>query len=436
MLRRLRQIFWQQRKSVIFFISVLVGVFFVIQIYLNLQITKLTIAAGPARGESYQLALAISEQLAICESSVRLEVLETKGSEQNLELLQAGKVDLASIPVNSSVSTSVKLVSYLFEDLFQIVVSDTSGIQQIADLKGKQIAIPAPEDRGDDLFWILLKHYRLSRQDLTVLPITGAAADEALLNNKIDAIFRLRPAGNKFIQKLVQQGRARIIPIDRAAALKVQYPELKAAILPKGVYQGNVATPAEDLETIGVRRVLVANRRAKSENIYEMIETIYENHQILTSKMPLANEITAPELNGGSPIPIHVGAANYYNRSEPDFLAKNSDQIGLLVTIIISALSWLWQLREKFTSNQKNCSDLYNKELIHLMEDIRSCNDLDSLDRIKQILYHKFAVAIDAFDRDRITFESLQSIRFTWDATMLATKDRETALLRQRNSDR
>jgi uncharacterized protein len=110
----------------------------------------------------------------VCDAKVRLQVLETKGSEQNLELLQAGKVDLVSIPVNSSFSSSsVNLVSYLFEDLFQIVVTQKSGIKQIADLKGKRIAIPPVEDRADDFFWILLQHYRLARQDVIVRSMTG-----------------------------------------------------------------------------------------------------------------------------------------------------------------------------------------------------------------------------------------------------------------------
>jgi uncharacterized protein len=430
MLHQLKQLFWQRRKFLILSIGLVVGIFFVIQIYLNFQTIRLTIAAGPARGESYQLALAVAEQLVVCESKVRLQVLETKGSEQNLELLQAGKVDLASIPVNSSVSASVKLVSYLFNDLFQMVVSEKSGIQQMADLKGKRIAIPPVEDRADDFFWILLKHFQLSRQDVIVRSMTGEAADEAFLNNGIDAVFRARPAGNKFIQKLVQQGRARIIPIDQAAALKIQYPEFAAAILPKGVYQGNVATPAQDLATISVRRILVANSRVSTEAIYEMIKTIYENRQFLMNKMPLANEITAPDPHGGSLVPIHLGAANYYNRSEPDFLTKNSDLIGLAVTIILAALSWIWQFKEQFSRIQKNRSDLYNNELIQLMDDVKNCSDLDSLDEIRQILYQKFAVAIDAYDRDRITFESLQSIRFTWDVTMLATRERESSLLR------
>ena len=431
MLHRFKQFLWRQRKFTILFFGLPIGIFFIIQMYLNFQLIKLTIAAGPARGESYQLAQAVAHQLIVCDARVRLQVLETKGSEQNLELLQAGKVDLASIPVSSSLSSSsVNLVSYLFEDLFQIVVTEKSGIKQIADLQGKRIAIPPIEDRADDFFWILLQHYRLARQDVQVQSMTGEAADEAFLNNSVDAVFRSRPAGNKFIQKLVRQGRARIIPIDQAAALRVQYPEFSAAILPKGVYQGNVATPEQDLPTISVRRILVANSRVSTEAIYELTKTIYENRQVLLNKMPLANEISAPDLNGGSLLPIHLGAANYYNRSKPDFFTKNSDLIGLVVTIGLAALSWLWQLKEQFARNQKNRSDIYNNELIQIMDEVNNCDDIDSLDRIKQMMYQKFAIAIEAYDGDRITFESLQSIRFTWDATRSAIKDREAYLLR------
>ncbi len=436
MLNRLQNILWQQRKLTIILVSLLIGTFFVLQLFIHSQLINLKIAAGTARGESYQLAQSIAKQLVICESRVRLEVVETKGSEQNIELLQAGKVQLASIPITNSVSASVKLVSYLFNDLFQLVVTEKSGIQQIADLKGKRIAIPPPEDRSDDFFWILLKHYRLSQQDLVSISMTGEAADEAFLNNQIDAIFRARPAGHKFIQKLVRDARARLVPIDQAAALKVQYPEFGSAILPKGVYQGNVAIPEQDLPTISVRRILVANSQVSTEAIHELTKTIYENRQVLMNQMPLANEISAPDMKVGSLLPLHLGAENYYNRALPNFFVKNSDLIGLMVTIALAALSWLWQLKEQFARTQKNRSDLYNTELIQILDDVKNCKDLNSIEEIKQIMYQKFAIAIDAFDRDRIAFESLQSIRFTWDATMLAIKERESYLLRKSNLDR
>jgi uncharacterized protein len=192
----------------------------------------------------------------------------------------------------------------------------------------------------------------------------------------------------------------------------------------------------KDLPTISVRRILVANSRVSTEAIYELTKTIYENRQVLMNKMPLANEISPPDTNGGSLLPLHLGAANYYNRLEPDFLTKNSDLIGLVVTIFLAALSWIWQLKEQFSRIQKNRSDLYNTELIQILNDVKNYEDLDSIYKIRQIMYQKFATAIDAFDRDRIAFESLQSIRFTWDATMLAIKERESYLLRKSDSDR
>jgi uncharacterized protein len=435
MLNRPKKRLRKKRKLIVFLSILLAGMFFIFQIFIHSQFINLTIATGLARGESYQLARSIAEQLIIGGSKVRLQVLATEGADQSLELLQAGRVQLASIPILSSGSDSVQLVTYLFNDLFHLVATEKSGIKQIADMKGKRIAIPPKENRADDFFWILLKHYRLSQQDLQIISLSGDASDEAFLNDQVDAVFRLRPAGNKFIQKLVRDGKATIVPINQAAALKIQHPEFGSAILPKGVYQGNVAIPEQDLPTIAVQRILATNSQVSTEAIYELTKAIYENRQVSIARMPLASEISPPNTTAGSLLPVHLGAANYYNRLEPDFLSKNSDLLGLLVTIGLAILSWAWQLKEQFLRAQKNCSDIYNTELIQIMESVNQCNDLDSIYKTQQIMYKEFAAAIDAFDRDLITFESLQSIRFTWDATMHAIKEQESYLLRKLNSD-
>ncbi|WP_310417370.1 TAXI family TRAP transporter solute-binding subunit, partial [Chamaesiphon sp. OTE_8_metabat_110] len=97
----------------------------------------------------------------------------------------------------------------------------------------------------------------------------------------------------------------------------MRYPEFAPALLPKGVYQGNTAAPPQDLPTIAVQRMLIANSRISTEAIYELTKTVYENRQVLINRMPLANEISPPDRQDGSLIPIHPGALNYYNRSEP-----------------------------------------------------------------------------------------------------------------------
>ncbi|BAZ45661.1 TRAP transporter solute receptor TAXI family protein [Chondrocystis sp. NIES-4102] len=425
-----------RNREILFLITVIGLIFFFgFNVFLNIRPINLTMAGGTSVSESFELAQILSQQLAVYNPKIKLRVLETKGAEENLELLERGKVQLTSIPVNAAISPSVKLISFLFDDLFQIVVAEKSGIESIADLKGKRIAIPQAESKADEFFWRLVKHYRISPEDLKVISLPGEESNIAFLNNQVDAVFRVRPSGNKLIQELVQQGQARIIPLDQAAALKVQYPEFESVIIPKGVYQGYSPIPEKDLPTISVRRILVANSRVSPDTIYEITRLLYEQRQFLTSRMPLTNEITPPDQTRGIILPIHPGAAKYYDRDKPSFLAENADLVGLLMTAIAGILSWLWQLKNQFASIQKNRSDQYNREFLHLIEQIKKCEELDSLNNIRDLLYQEFAVVIDAFDKDLITSESLQSVRFAWEATLYALQDQESYLLRQPKKD-
>ncbi|BAZ45662.1 TRAP transporter solute receptor TAXI family protein [Chondrocystis sp. NIES-4102] len=410
--------------------------FFGFHTFVNFRPIYLTIAAGPSTAESFELSQVIAEQLSIYSPRIKLRVLDTKGSEENLELLQQRKVQLASVPVSGDLNPSIRLVSFLFDDVFQIVVAENSGIETIADLKGKRIAIPEPETDADEFFWILVKHYRLSPEDIKEVSLSGTDANAAFLNNQVDAVFRVRPSGNKLIQELVQQKQARIIAVDQAAALKVQYPKFKSALIPKGVYQGNSPIPQRDLPTVSVDRILISDERVNNDAIYEITRLLYEQRQFLTSRMPLSNEINPPDQTKGLILPIHAGAAKYYDREKPSFLSENADLVALILTVVAGVLSWLWRLKQKFASVQKNRSDRYNREFLRLIEQIKRCENLDSLNKIRDTLYQEFAVVIDAFDRDLITSESLQSVRFAWEATLYALQDQESYLLRQLKKDR
>lgn len=435
MYQKLINISLRNREPLIFFIIALCLVFFfAINWLLSFRVINLTIAAGPSTAESFQLSQVIAEQLSVYSSHIRLHVLDTKGAEENLALLQAGKVQLASIPMVNFFPSSVKLVTYLFDDLFQLVVSQDSEIKSIADLRGKRIATSLAEDKADNFLAILLEHYGISQNELEIWRMSTEESNAAFLDGRLDAVFRVRPAANKHIQLLVRQGKARIISIDQAAALKMHYPEFEAGILPKGVYQGNTPIPEQNLPTISVRRILLAHDQVPTDAIYAITQLLYEQRHFLLSKMPLANEITPPQREKGIILPLHPGAIRYYDREEPSFIAQNSDVLGLLLTIILAVSSWLWQLKERLTRIQKNRSDLYNRELLHLIEKIKNCQQIESLYELRDILYQQFAVVIDAFDRDQITDESLQSIRFTWEATMHALKDQESYLLNRSRS--
>jgi uncharacterized protein len=429
LIKKLNKIRFDDKPLILLIVSLGLVLVLGINFIQNLnKVDYLTIAAGPSRGESYGLSQAFAAKIATCNPKIRLRVLETQGDDQNIQLLEANKVQLATTPISNSVSPSVKLVTLLYSDMFQLVVTEKSGIKAMSDLKGKRVAVAPPESSQDDFFWLLANHYRLNKQDLNVVVMAGDVADEAFRNNRVDAVFRVRPPGNEPIQKLVQSSNGRLIPIDQAAAIKINYPQFESAKIPKGAYQGNVAIPPEDLPTVSIQRMLVAHANVDLEVIRELTRILYEHRQELASRMPLATQISSPNQTNGSILPLHPGALAYYERNKPNFLEQNSGSLGLIFTVVLAIGSGIWQLKERVEQTRKNRSDRYNQKLVAIIKEIQQCPDSVTLEELRKLLYAEFEIIVNALDQDQITPEAFQSLKFAWEAAMYALRDREVWL--------
>ena len=69
---------------------------------------------------------------------IQLEVLATEGSQANLELIEEKKVQLAILQSDTPLTPSTKAISFLFSEMFHLIVNQQSGIEKVSDLKGKR----------------------------------------------------------------------------------------------------------------------------------------------------------------------------------------------------------------------------------------------------------------------------------------------------------
>ena len=425
---------WISKPRYLFRLLLMVGliVFLIIHSILDLnRVNQLVIAAGSKTGESYILSQAIAQVVARHEPKIKIEVQETKGTEESLKLLEDGKIQLAAAQADIAAPASARLICNLFADAFQLVVTAKSGIYEVAALKGKRIALP-PEGGGQfQSFWDLANHYRLTKQDINYQALPESVADQLFLSQQVDAVFRVRPPGNTSIQKLIQNSNGRIIGIDQGAAMKISQPAFEPAFIPKGAYLGNPPIPNFNLPTITVQRTLLSSKDVDPGLIRKITTILYDYRQELAKLMPLAANISPPSQVSGTGLPLHPGAAAFYDRDKPNFFQENADYIALILSVVLLIGSWLWQLKERFEKAQKNRGDDFNQDIVKIMKEIAICTDLNALENIRTDLIQRFEKVVEALDKDRITPETFQSFTLTWEAAMSELRDRQVWITRK-----
>lgn len=393
------------------------------------RVYYLAIATGGSQGEYYAFGQALAKVVARYEPQIQIEVIETEGSLENLDLLNSNRVQLALIQSDTTVSPSIQAIATLFPEILHLIVTEESDINSFSELKGKRIALMPKGSGSYQLFWSLSSHYGLSGQDFTTVALSPVEAHAALLSRKVDALFRVIALGNPTVSQLLKDGRTELVPIEQGAAIQLFQPALFPSQIPQGTYNGAVPIPAQDLPVVAVEAVLVTREDSDRSIIYEITRILFEARNELVKQNIQAAMIRQPEELNDLGLPFHQGAKTYYNQDRPSFLVEYAEPLGLLLSTAVLCVSGIWQLKMWLQGKQKNRADFYNLEILKLIERINSIEDIEQLTLVRHHLFEILAQVIVDLDEDRVSPESFQSFTFTWEVAMKAVTHRETLLI-------
>src|SRR5580692_1792370 len=166
------------------------------------KVEHLTLAAGASSGESYLLGSALKTVVERHYPRIRITLLETGGTVENLQMLDDGRAQLATAQADVLPGSTARIVAVLYDDTFQLMVPKDSPAQNLVDLRGKRIALVRSGGQFHS-FLRVARHFGLHDADFQFVGSNDAAADDAFLNGQADAIFRVRAIGNPSIQELV-----------------------------------------------------------------------------------------------------------------------------------------------------------------------------------------------------------------------------------------
>lgn len=388
---------------------------------------RLVLASGGSTGEYYAFSQAFAEVVARNHPTIEIEVRATDGSVENMELLRTDQAQLALVQSDTPVQPPVRAVALLFPEMFHLLARTDADIDNVVDLRGKRIALMPQGSGSYALFWPLAKHYGLTPESMTAIPMPAAEAHAALARGKVDALFRVITLGNPAVSDLLQTGSIQLVPIDQVDALRLALPYLNAQVIPKGTYNGWQPIPPADLPVVAVNALLVAHENLPPKVVNALTSTLHQNRNELVTLYPRAAMIrldTSADLG----LPLHPGAEAFYRQGEPEFLVEYAEPIGLLLSVSVLGFSSLWQLRSWLLGKQKNRADTYNLEILALIEDIDKAQSLNELNALRDILFEILKRVITDLDVDRITSESFEAFTFPWDIANQTIRYRETVL--------
>ncbi len=116
--------------------------------------------------------------------------------------------------------------------------------------------------------------------------------------------------------------------------------------MPKGTLRGAPPVPEDDLTTLKASLYLVANKKLSSDVITSLTEMVMRVRRDLLVEQPLFAQIAAPSTDPDAYLPVHPGAAAFYNGTQQSFIDKYSNAIYLTPMVlggIASVLAAAWK---------------------------------------------------------------------------------------------
>ena len=144
----------------------------------------------------------------------------------------------------------------------------------------------------------------------------------------------------KTYEQYAGRGGFTLNAIDSAKALARKYPAISEETVAKGMLSSSPAVPEEDVDTIGLQWLLVAQSKMSTTTAGDLARIIYENKADLALADGFASKIEPADTDKDAFIVAHQGAAEYINDDTKSFMDRYSDlmYLGMATLGIIGSI--------------------------------------------------------------------------------------------------
>jgi TRAP transporter TAXI family solute receptor len=284
---------------------------------------NLILATGGTSGTYYPFGGAMAQIWNKSIEKMNVTAQATGASKENLRLVGRGEADLAIVQndVMDYASKGIELfkdekienfrtIATLYPEFIQIVADPASGINSIADLRGKRVSLGDAGSGTALNAQQILEAYGITLKDIKVANLSFKESGSALKDKQLDAFFVTAGVPNAAIQEVSTLGAVKILSVDDAVAAKLidKYKFYAKVTIPAGSYNGMTAAAP----TVAVKATLVTRADLPDAMVYAITKTLFEKQADLASAHAKGKELSLKGAIEGVSVDFHPGALKYY----------------------------------------------------------------------------------------------------------------------------
>ena len=351
----------------------------------------LVFAVGDANSLEARFATKLATVLKNNSSGLRLKIVPNADSAKALAQFDHRQADLAVLRTDVKIPPRARELAILEHDVVLMISPGSKKIKSLAELKKKKIAVLADGDNSAAFVRNLLEISDSSDAASRIqMAPPNSTFDKLFASDGYGAVIAIAHAStimkDKRYEQYAKRGGFTVNAIDESKALARRNPGISEETLAKGMLSSAPPIPDDDLDTIGLQWLLVAQSRMSSTTAGDLARAIYENKAELALADGFASRIEPADTDKDAFIVAHQGAAEYINDDTKSFMDRYSDLLYLGVAALSVIGSIFAGIYTKITRVAPEKAGELATAILDIGEKIERANSLDRLEALQDEL--------------------------------------------------
>ena len=248
-----------------------------------------TLATGPAQSAYDEFSKKYVAQLKT--SGITVQVIQTEGSSANLQLLREGKADVGFVQggtsdVKPEDEANLQTLGSLFLEPIWLFYREDSAqrlikgepLTSLTQLMGWRLNVGTEGSGVPQLMAKLLDSNRVEPASLKLSRLGQTPATMALLAGETDAIIFASAPESQMVQMLLQTPGIKLMDFVQAEAYSRRFPFLSPVVLPRGVVDLALDSPAQDVRLAGPTASLITRNTTHPALLQLFTDAAFQIH--------------------------------------------------------------------------------------------------------------------------------------------------------------